>query len=137
MMLNLKNVLMLLPLSAALACGPMQEDTASAEQAEGTEVVETTASETDPAESVSAENDEGQTESFAIAPSCIQRTLYTKPNCYGISNNCVRLYNTCSTRRSVKVVIDNGPDSGCWSMGVREVRYHYYSFGSYQYTVTC
>jgi hypothetical protein len=133
MMLNLKNVLMLLPLSAALACGPMQEDASSAEPTEGTELVETTASETDPADTVSAESDDGSVSSFAIAPSCITRNIY---GC-DVGLTCAKITNNCAGSRRVKVIVDNGPDSPCYNLPKYGWFVHKIGFGWYQYTVTC
>ncbi|MFF0793673.1 hypothetical protein [Streptomyces spiralis] len=63
------------------------------------------------------------------APACIGRAASDLGGFVYVGNHCGK------TMR-VKVIIDFGPDSSCWTLAPEQVRRHNY-YGSYGKTITC
>ncbi|MER7129907.1 hypothetical protein [Streptosporangium saharense] len=64
------------------------------------------------------------------APACIGRAVDKKRKIARVTNNCGRT-------TKVKVVINNGPDSSCYTLRNGQVLSFRWRLGSYDRTVTC
>jgi hypothetical protein len=70
------------------------------------------------------------TASGGTAPACIERSV---SNADGYAT----LTNLCGKTMTVKVIINNGPDSDCFSIPNNRSRTFYYLIGGYDRTVVC
>ncbi|MFE2320453.1 hypothetical protein ACFXC8_46800 [Streptomyces sp. NPDC059441] len=81
------------------------------------------------AAAASADTVTHQASAGGTAPACIGRAASDLGGFVYASNNCGK------TMR-VKVIIDFGPDSSCWTLAPGQERRHNY-YGSYGKTITC
>ncbi|GAB2467764.1 hypothetical protein GCM10027187_39920 [Streptosporangium sandarakinum] len=63
------------------------------------------------------------------APDCISRTF--------VGSKIVQVINSCSTPMSVNVVIDYGPDSGCYYLPRHDGFNYSWTIGTYARVETC
>lgn|SRR6476660_3187415 len=71
---------------------------------------------------------------LATAPSCVTRNVWETPDGFD-----VQMHNTCTYTVRVKVIVDWGGDSGCYTIAPGNYAYFYYEgvFGQYNSLVTC
>ncbi|MFG1836926.1 hypothetical protein [Micromonospora sp. NPDC049175] len=72
----------------------------------------------------------------ATAPACVARPVTERGTEAGTVYT-VHLRNNCSDNKRVKVVVDWGPDSNCYSLASGQAVDHSFALGSYGKTVIC